>query len=385
MATQAINIDSEQRYRGMRNVSIVGALVNLILAAAKLVFGTLSQSHALISDGLHSLSDLATDALVAFTARHSNQAADEDHPYGHARIETAATVGLGMLLIVVAIGIIIDAGQRLLDPDSLLHPTPLALAVAAFSILSNEGLFFYTLNAAKRLNSPLLRANAWHHRSDSLSSMVVFIGVGGSLLGLEFLDAFASVVVALMIGKIGAQQAWHSIQELIDKGLEPERVDKIRKVINDISDVKDFHMLRTRRMGGDALVDVHVQVNPRLSVSEGHQIGEKVRAKLLDSIDEVSDVTVHIDSEDDTESHLSAPLPLRKTVEKVLLERWQSLLEPSAIQHINLHYLSGKIHIDLLLRLDTVADLEQAQQLTQYLQNAVLDLPYLGAVRIYFG
>ena len=380
-----VTAQPEQRYRAMRNVSIVGAGVNLFLAIGKIVFGWISQSHALIADGLHSFSDLATDLLVAFAARHSNQAADEEHPYGHARIETAATVGLGTLLIAVAIGIIMDAGQRLLNPATLLHPKPLALLIAFISILANEWLYFYTLRVAKRVESPLLRANAWHHRTDSLSSIVVLVGVGGALLGIDYLDAFASVVVALMIAKIGWEQAWQSIQELIDKGLEPERVHQIREVINDVRDVRDFHMLRTRRMGGDALVDVHVQVDPRLSVSEGHQIGEYVRAKLLKSIKEVSDVTVHIDSEDDADSHLCASLPLRKTVLAQLEQRWKPLLDSDSIRHINLHYLSGKIHVDLMLTLDQFSDLGQAQQFAQTLKNAIKDITYLGPVNVYFG
>jgi cation diffusion facilitator family transporter len=377
--------DSKQRYQAMRNVSLVGGAVNLCLAISKVVFGFLSQSHALIADGLHSFSDLVTDLLVLFAARHSNQDADEEHPYGHGRIETAATVGLGVLLIAVAIGIIMDAGQRLLDPALLLHPKPIALAVALASILANEWLFFYTLRIARRIRSQLLRANAWHHRTDSLSSVVVLIGVGGTLLGLEYLDAFASVVVALMIAKIGWEQAWQAIQELIDQALEPEQVSKIRATIAEVEGVRDMHMLRTRRMGSDALVDVHVQVDPRLSVSEGHQIGEYVRAQLLKSIEEVSDVTVHIDSEDDADSHLCAGLPLRQNVLPELRQRWQLLLPPEHIRQINLHYLSGKIHVDLLLVLDSAAEPQQARELAQTLKQAVADVPYLGKINVYFG
>ncbi|MCB1716741.1 MAG: cation transporter [Candidatus Competibacteraceae bacterium] len=384
MASDSVQVTATERYRAMRNASLVGAAVNIFLAASKIVFGFISQSHALIADGLHSLSDLATDLLVAFAARHSTQGADEDHPYGHARIETAATVGLGLLLMAVAIGIILDAGQRLLDPASLMHPQAIALAVALVSVLANEWLYFYTRRIARRIRSPLLRANAWHHRTDSLSSVVVFIGVAGTLLGLDFLDAFASVVVALMIAKIGWNQAWQAIQELIDQGLQPEQLSKIRAAITEVQGVKDLHMLRTRRMGNDALVDVHVQVDPRLSVSEGHQIGEYVRTKLVQTIDEVSDVTVHIDSEDDADSYLCAGLPLRQTVTAALNQHWQSLLNPAQIRQINLHYLSGRIHVDLLLELSQDTDLQKARQLAQDLKNAVGDIAYLGRITIYF-
>lgn len=377
--------ERDRRYRAMRNVSIVGALVNVALAVVKLVCGVLAQSQALIADGVHSVADLATDVLVVFAARHSNQAADENHPYGHARIETAFTVVLGAVLILTAIGIIVDAGQRLIEPERLLHPTPLALAVAVLSILANEWLYRYTVRIGRRVHSALLKANAWHHRTDAISSVVVLLGVGGTLLGFDSLDAFAAVGVALMITRIGWNQAWQAVEELIDTGLEPERVAAIRETIAGAEGVRDLHMLRTRRMGGEALVDVHVQVNPRLSVSEGHQIGEYVRARLVRSIDEVSDVTVHIDPEDDADSHLCVGLPLRREVLAALRERWRAVLDPTRLKAINLHYLSGRIDVEVVVALDAIDDLPTAYHLTERLRQSVTDLGYLGAVQIYFG
>ncbi|MDX1606339.1 MAG: cation diffusion facilitator family transporter [Candidatus Competibacterales bacterium] len=376
---------SDQRYRAMRKVSIVGALVNVLLAVVKLVFGFIAQSQALIADALHSFADLATDALVLFAARHSNEAADEDHPYGHARIETAVTVVLGAVLMLTAIGIVLDAGLRLLTPERLLQPGPLALVVALLSILANEWLYQYTVRVGRRIKSALLRANAWHHRTDALSSVIVLIGVGGALLGFRSLDAIAAVGVALMIGKIGWDQAWQAVEELIDTGLEPERVDAIRTRIADVDGVRDLHMLRTRRMGGNALVDVHVQVNPRLSVSEGHQIGEYVRTKLVESVDEVTDVTVHIDPEDDASSYLCAGLPLRRQILAELYPRWRPLFDTATIKAIDLHYLSGTVHLDLLLPLETVPDLTVARQLAERIRASVADLDYLGPVQVHFG
>jgi cation diffusion facilitator family transporter len=378
------NSSNLQRYSDIRKVTVVGAVINAVLSIVKVIVGFVGQSYALITDGIHSLSDLASDAMVVLAAKQGSQEADEEHPYGHARIETAFTVALGVLLITIAMGISVDAGRRLLNPTLLLHPHPLALLIALLSVLSKEMLYQYTMRVAKRVRSPLLRANAWHHRTDALSSVVVLVGVAGAIIGFDSLDAIASIGVALMIAKIGWDLGWDAIRELVDTGLEPERVAKIRESITQVNGVEDFHMLRTRRMGGHALVDVHVQVNPRLSVSEGHQIGEYVRTKLVNGIDEVADVTVHIDSEDDKASLLCEGLPMRREVLEQLQKRWHPIIDPALIKDINLHYLSGKIHVDLILPFDRVDTLDQARSLAQRLNQTSQDMKFLGSVQIYF-
>lgn len=377
--------DKDSRYRAIRRATLFGALINIVLAVLKVLFGFISQSHALISDGLHSFADLATDVVVVYAAKRSKQDADEKHPYGHARIETAFTVALGLLLIILAMGLMVDAGRRLLTPAELMHPGVLALAVALVSIFAKEALYHYTLRVARKVRSKLLHTNAWHHRSDAISSIVVLVGISGSLIGFDYLDAFASVGVALLIAKIGWDAAWQALLELVDTGLNPERVKLIRDVIEEVDGVRDLHMLRTRRMGGDALVDVHVQVDPRLSVSEGHQIGEYVRNQLLENIDEVSDVTVHIDSEDDQASDLSAGLPLRRTVLRQLRECWQSIIDPALIQAVSLHYLSGKIQVDVVLPLRAAGERVNAEALAEELARAAAKLPHIGPVRVYFS
>lgn len=372
-----------QRYRAMRNVSLIGAAGNILLAGFKILFGFIAQSQALIADGLHSLADLATDMMVVFAARHSNQAADAAHPYGHARIETAFTVGLGAVLILTGLGIIFDAGQRLIEPESLLQPSALALAVAVLSILVKEALYHYTLFVGKRVNSNLLKANAWHHRTDSISSVIVLIGVGGTLLGFAALDALAAVGVAAMIISIGWRQGRKAIEELIDTGLDPDRVAAIQTAMTEVEGVHNPHRLRTRRMGGEAMVDVHVQVNPRLSVSEGHQIAEYVRTRVIDSVNEVSDVTVHIDPEDD--DNVCLTLPLRQKVLHDLKTRWQPLIDSAQIKAVNLHYLEGQIDLEVILPLDWVDNAQAARELKQQLRTAAADCEYLGAINVYFG
>jgi len=328
--------------------------VELLLGVVKILVGFTAHSQALIADGVHSLSDLATDFLVLFAAKHAHREADEEHPYGHGRIETVATVALGVALTAVAIGISYDALLRLFDPDLLLHPGLLALVIAFISVLAKEAIYHYTVRVARRLRSSLLQANAWHSRSDAISSIVVMIGVGGTMAGLPYLDAIAAVGVALMIAKIGWELLWRSLKELIDTALESEQVDAIRQTILNVPGVRELHMLRTRRSGSDALVDVHILVDPALSVSEGHQIGEFVRAQLIGRVEEVSDVTVHIDPEDDELAPTCAGLPLRDEILRRLDEQWRNLDIVPVIDKVVLHYLSGRVDVDVFLLLDSI-------------------------------
>ncbi|MDX1697063.1 MAG: cation diffusion facilitator family transporter [Thiohalobacterales bacterium] len=339
----------DQRYSEMRKVTLVGAGVDLLLGVAKLIIGVIASSQALIADGIHSLSDLATDFLVLFAAKHAHREADEEHPYGHGRIETVATVALGVALVLVAVGICYDAARRMLHPEMLLQPGVLALWIAALSVVSKEVIYQYTARVARRLRSKMLLANAWHSRSDAISSIVVVIGVGGAIAGVYWLDAVAAIAVALMIAKIGWELLWKSLQELIDTALEPELVEEIRQAIFEVGGVRDCHMLRTRHSGSDTLVDVHIIVDPLLSVSEGHQIGEHVRLRLIRELEHVADVTVHIDPEDDETARPSSDLPLRAEVMDRLQRQWQGLPLDDCLERVVLHYLAGRIHVDVYL------------------------------------
>ncbi|AKX58573.1 hypothetical protein AKN88_00395 [Thiopseudomonas alkaliphila] len=361
----------QARQKAMRNTSLVGALVNATLTFGKIIFGFIGHSHALLADGLHSLADLSTDLMVWFAAKYSNQPADQEHPYGHGRIETAFTVLLGVVLMVTAAGIMWDAGKRLLEPETLLIPTQIVLWVAALSIAANEWLYHYTMRAAKQTKSSLLAANAWHHRSDAISSIVVFIGVGGSLLGFPYLDAFAALAVAVMIVKIGWDQTWSAVRELIDTGLEPQKIKAIKRVIKQVEGVKSMHMLRSRRMAGTSLIDVHIEVDSHLSVSEGHHIGDYVRMRLMEEHESIGDVMIHIDPEDDALSDLCADLPLRHHVLEQLAISWQGVIAPAVLGRATLHYLSGQIEVDLLLPLPEVIEPQLAEQLRQKAPTAL--------------
>jgi len=375
----------QERFQTTRKVTLVGAVINLVLAAGKILFGFVAQSQALIADGIHSLSDLFSDALVYYAASHARHGPDSDHPYGHGRFETAATLGLGVLLVLVALGIGWDAVERLFTPEALWHPGVLALGVALFSILSNEWLYHYTVRAARRVKSDLLRANAWHHRSDAVSSIVVLIGVGGAMAGLPYLDAIGAILVAVMIAHIGWELGLPAFHELVDAGLNEERVKKIQETILAIGGVRAIHMLRTRSLGGQASVDVHVLVEPWLSVSEGHMISQKVMDSLMEKIDEVSDVTVHIDPEDDEIAASCSGLPLRDKAEQILSERWGELEGAASRHRLLFHYLDGKVDVDVYLPVSAFRDEAAARRLQAELQARVDELPQFGQVRLYFG
>jgi cation diffusion facilitator family transporter len=372
MATAENNSESRSKVREKetKRITLWGVVINLFLAIIKVTGGIIGQSQALLADGIHSLSDLISDGMVLLAAKHAAEEADEDHPYGHGRFETLATVALGLFLIAAALGIAYDAILRLQNPEQLAVPATFTLIIAAISIFANEGLFHATRAVAHRIRSPMLEANAWHHRSDAISSIVVLMGVGATLAGYPLFDGIAAIVVALMIAKIGYDLGMQSVQELVDTALEPEMVEQIRETILNISDVRQLHMLRSRRMGHNALIDVHIQVSPRLSVSEGHHISEAVEQAVIDNFDEVNDVTVHIDPEDDQDSPSCKHLPLRDEIIRTLKKGWASHDTFRHIDAITLHYLDGHVIVEASLPLHQVSTLEQTTALQQAFKDS---------------
>ncbi|MFI3220766.1 MAG: cation diffusion facilitator family transporter, partial [Methylococcales bacterium] len=273
--------------------SYVGAAINISQTLLKIGFGMLWQSSALIADGIHSLSDLLSDFLVIVAVRMGSREADHEHPYGHRRFETIATIILGLSLIIIGGGIAWSVMKRMEQPEHLSTPDVMSLGIVAISILVNEWLYHYTKRIAKTTRSKLLLANAWHQRSDAISSVVVLFGIGAVLLGYPLADAIAAIVVALMVVKIGLSQLIVSIKELVDTSLPPHLLAEIRAAILAIEGVEGIHLLRSRQMGEDALLDAHVIVDPRITVSEGHNISEAVRDELVSRFDDVMDVLVH--------------------------------------------------------------------------------------------
>lgn len=374
----------KERKQAINKITLWGVLVNFILSVTKIFGGILGHSAALLADGIHSLSDLASDAMVLFAAKHAGEEADDDHPYGHGRFETLATVGLGVLLVFVGLGIAYDAVTRLLSEITPVIPHILTLWIAGLSIISKEILFHYTKNVGLRIRSELLRANAWHHRSDAISSVIVFIGITGAMFGFPTLDAYAAVIVSIMIMKIGSDLAYHSLQQLVDTGLEPELVNKIKEQILRHEDVLQLHLLRSRRMGHTALVDVHIQVAPKLSVSEGHHISEAVENSLKNRFEEINDVTVHIDPEDDEQEASSMGLPLRSELIIALNQEWAKDENLKYINDVTLHYLGGKISVEACLPIKNIGSLENVRRLQETFTAACAKVENIGFSELRF-
>jgi cation diffusion facilitator family transporter len=279
-----------------RRVTLVGAGVNVVLTAGKILGGLATQSQALIADGIHSLSDLLSDVLVLIAAHWGSAGADANHPYGHARIETAATALIGVLLLMVAGGFVADSITRLVNPEQLRIPTWPAIVIALISMLAKEALYHYTLRAARQTRSDLIAANAWHHRSDALSSLVVVLGVFGVLAGQHWLDAAAAVVVALFVGATGWQFIRQSFDELIDTGLPEVEREPLRQVIEAEAQVRAYHTLRTRRMGGRVIMDVRIELDGELPLHEAERIAKRLQAHLLAAMPDLSEVLVGVEA-----------------------------------------------------------------------------------------
>jgi len=333
-------------------VTLIGAVLDTVLGVAKIIVGWLSNSHALIADGIHSLSDLLTDALVIVVTHYGRQKPDQEHPYGHARYETMGTLVLGSLLIAVAGAISYDSLIRLWEAENLAVPGWPALVVAALSILGKEWIYHYTMRVARKIKSKLLVANAWHSRSDALSSIVVFIGIAGTMLGIQWLDQIAALIVGFMVAHIGWKLVSDSMKELVDTALPEKETHDMLEQAKSLDSVRSIHSLRTRKMGSQVFLDIHVEVNPRISVSEGHQIGVQVEQIIRDKHSDVEDITVHIDAEDDSDKSLPPLedlLPLREDIIQRLQYCWRALPIDFHPNQLVLHYLNNRIDIDLYI------------------------------------
>lgn len=328
--------------------------VNAVLTIAQLIVGLMAHAQSLVADSLHSLSDLVSDGFVLVASKRARHPADRDHPYGHGRIETATSLLLGVLLLAVGAGFLWTAGGRLQNLGELPAIDPLALWVALATLCAKEILFRYQLAVAKRVRSQMLMANAWHQRADAASSLVVAMGIGGSLLGYAFADLLAAAIVGFMIARMGFNFAADAMSELIDTALPAEEIAAIRTTLRATSGVRDVHDLRTRRMARQVLVDTHVLVAPYISVSEGHRIAEVARLDVLKAHPEVLDVLVHIDPESDDDQLLCRlPLPSREVLEQEL----QRLLHDFPVpQRVELHYLAGQVEAELFWPASVLAE-----------------------------
>ncbi|PRD70258.1 cation-efflux pump [Malikia spinosa] len=255
--------------------------VNLVLTLLQILAGIFSKSQGLIADGIHSLSDLVADFVVLLAGHHSRKDADADHPYGHHRFETAASLVLGLLLLAVGLGMLWSAVHKLESPETVPEVHVLALWVAGGALISKELLFRYMLTVAKRVKSSMLVANAWHARSDAASSLVVGIGIIGNLAGYPILDPIAALIVGAMVTKMGWGFSWEALHDLMDRAVDEEEVAAIRQTLLDTPGVEGVHDVRTRKMGDMIVVDAHLEVDASLNVEAGHDITVEARNRVL--------------------------------------------------------------------------------------------------------
>jgi cation diffusion facilitator family transporter len=288
---------AQERARVAKRTTLVSVLVNIVLSIMQIVVGYFARSQALIADGIHSLSDLMSDFVVLVANHHSQKDPDDDHPYGHQRFETAASLFIGVILILVAAGMVWAAIDRAMDPTSIPDIAPIALAIAVLTLFTKEGLFRFMLSAAKRVKSGMLVANAWHARSDAASSLVVAIGILGSLLGYKILDPIAALIVGLMIARMGWRFAFDAFNDLMDRGIDEQEVKEITETLRLTPGVLGVHDVRTRKMGDMVMVDAHIEVNRTYTVEQGHDIAVAAREAVVRR-HRVLDLMAHVDPVD---------------------------------------------------------------------------------------
>ena len=284
------------RAQVVRKVTWVGLFVNLFLAGFKFAAGILGKSQALVADAIHSLTDLTTDAAVIAGSHYWERPPDDDHPYGHKRLETLVTAFIGVMLAAAGIGIGWKAVATL-HHKTVSPPGWIAVLAAFVSIISKEVIYRWTARTGRRLKSAALAANAWHHRTDALSSLPVLIAVAGARIfpSWSFLDHLGAVVVSIFIIHASLKIIWPALSELIDAGVPAETRKKIRETAHKNENVLQVHDIRTRYISASIQVDLHIVVDGAISVRQGHDIADDVRNRIIAEISEILDVIVHVD------------------------------------------------------------------------------------------
>ncbi len=286
--------------------------VNFLLTCTQVVVGVLARSQGLVADGIHSLSDLVADFVVLFASHHGKKDADQDHPYGHQRFETAASLVLGVLLLVVGVGMLWSAFLKLENPEAVPRVHVAALWVAVGALATKELLFRYMLAVAKRIKSSMLVANAWHARSDAASSLVVSIGIIGNLAGYPILDPIAALIVGFMVAKMGWEFGWDALHDLMDRAIDDEEVAAIRRTLVETPGVSGVHDIRTRKMGDMIVVDAHLEVDATISVEAGHDIAVLARQRVMQR-HRVLNLMTHVDPWHRPDlDHAAPPAPISR-------------------------------------------------------------------------
>ena len=384
------NFDGSQQGQLMLNelrknpgtrIILVGALANLFLSVFKIAGGIVGRSTAMVADGIHSLSDLLTDVVVLFSHKIGQLPADENHPYGHGRAETIGATLVGAVIIVAGLGLAYQSWGIIATGTFHAPSWPAALA-AVVSIAVNEILFRYTRTVGETTNSPSLVANAWHHRSDAISSVAALIGIGGAIMGYPIMDPIAAIIVSVMILKVGYDIAFSGLSDLMDTALSETETRRIETMINNLPGVIQTHNLRTRRIGGEVLMDVHILVDHEASVTEGHHIAENVRRELIRAMDNVQDILVHVDTEDD-DTFESIYWANRFYLEKQVAPIIDSMKDIQEQTHLRAHYHGGKTTLEVFIRMREGIDANEANSLAKELRYYLEAIEHVHEARVF--
>ena len=369
-----------QKNSGVKVIA-VGAVANLVLAVLKIAGGIVGRSTAMVADGIHSLSDLLTDGVVLFAHKIGQLPADENHPYGHGRAETLGATLVGAVIMVAGLGLAYGSWE-IIATDAFRTPTWPALVAAVISIAVKEILFRYTRAAGETTKSPSLVANAWHHRSDAFSSIAALVGIGGAMAGYPIMDPVAAIVVSVMILKVGYNIAFRGLSDLMDTALSEEKTRRIQTMINGMPGVVQTHNLRTRWIGGEVLMDVHILVDPEVSVTEGHHIAENVRRELIRAMDNVQDILVHVDTEDDR-AFDSIYWANRSYLEKQVDPMIASMNDIQGRTHLRAHYHGGKTTLEVFVIMRDGMGLEQTGTAVRELRENLQTIEHVDKVRVF--
>ncbi|MCJ7580701.1 MAG: cation diffusion facilitator family transporter [Candidatus Aminicenantes bacterium] len=286
-----------EREKKIRKITLWGSLLNAVLTVLKIISGLSIKSSALVADGFHSLSDLFTDFLVLVGTRLSSRPADETHPYGHKKFETIVSQLMALILFVIGVGFIVSSVRAIIRHEHN-FPGIIVLFVAILSVFSKEVLFYKTRVVSRETESAALYANAWHHRSDSLSSVAVLLGGAASLFGWGYGDQVATLVVGFMICGVGVKIFYDCVIELADTAADNESIQAISKILSEQMEVATWHALRTRKLGGELFLDVHICVDPKLSVQEGHDISNRLESQIGEKLSNPVNILVHIEPDE---------------------------------------------------------------------------------------
>jgi len=375
-----MNTSLDQSGKDSVQVTVVGVIANLALSLLKGVVGVISLSSALLADAIHSLSDLLSDAVTLWAIYISRKPIDESHPYGHGKFEAVGTFFISLMLILAGFGIATHSINQL---NKLVVPGTLAVWIAAFSIVSKELLYRYASYVGHKHQSRILLANAWHHRTDAISSLVALAGIVGAVLGYPLLDPIAAIVVSGWIIKTGLTIGYESLMELTDKGVEQNILKSINQILSEIKGVEHFHRVRARRMGPYMLVDLHIEVEQTISVSASHQVAERVRHSIVQQIPSVNEVLVHVDAENHPEEDPVKLMRPQKEIEGEIQAIVNTFPQIKDLTHVLCHYLNETVFVEIGIAVDPYRQIIEAKEIAQKLKTNIEQIEDIHAADIH--